>query len=93
MLPSIFQGSQWFQTLVDSCGINTDADMSIHPRSKAFWGGKITKAFHFSPPQRSEDDINSTLLYPSAIAQGSVLSFMGNLVAGDILSRVFLPAV
>lgn len=89
VLPSIFLGSQWFQTLFCSCGIKTDADMSVRPRSKALLGGKITKAFHFSPTQRFRDDINSMLFYPSVIAQRSMLYFMGNLVAGDILSSVF----
>lgn len=65
------------------------ADMSVCPRSKAFLGGKITKAFHFSPTQIFRDDINSTLFYLSVIARGSVLYFMGNLVAGDILSSGF----
>lgn len=63
--------------------------MSVNPRSKDFLGGKITKDFHFSPIQRFRDDINSMLFYPSVIAQGSVLCFMGNLVAGDILSSGF----
>lgn len=89
MLPSIFQGSWWFQTLACSCGIKTDANMSVCPRSKAFLGGKITKAFHFSPTWRFRDDINSTVIYLSVIAQGSVLYFMGNLVAGYILSSGF----
>lgn len=88
-LTSIFKGSQWFQTLVCSCGIKTDADMSVWPRNKAFLGGKITKAFHFSPTQIFRDDINSTLFYLSVIAWGSMLYFMGNLVAGDILSSGF----
>lgn len=69
--------------------INTDADMSVHPRSKAFLGVKITKDFHFSPTQKLRDDINSMLFYPSVITQGSVLYFMGYLVAGDILSSSF----
>lgn len=59
--------------LICSRGINIATDMSGSPRSKAFLGGKITKAFHFSPVQRLREDINSTLLYPSVIAQGSVL--------------------
>lgn len=60
-----------------------------YTQEQSFLGGKITKDFHFSPTQRFGDDINSMLFYPSVIAQGSVLYFMGNLVAGDILSSGF----
>ena len=63
--------------------------MSVYPRSKAFLGEKITKAFQFSPTQIFRDDINSMLFYLSVIAWGSVLYFMVNLVAGDILSSGF----
>lgn len=77
------------QGLGCSCGINTGADMPESSRSKAFEGGKITNAFHFHVVQRFWDDLNGLLLYSSVTAFVSVLYFIGNLVAGNILSRRF----
>lgn len=58
-------------------------------RSKAFEDGKITKAFHFHAVQRLWDDLNGMLVYSSVTVFASVLYFMSNLVAGNILSRGF----
>lgn len=84
-----FSGQLVSQGQKCSCGINTGVDMSESPRSKAFEGGKITNAFHFHVVQRLWDDLNGMLLYSSVTAFVSVLYFIGNLVAGNILSRHF----
>ena len=85
----IFRAVSGFRHWSAAVAFKQIADMSVRSRSKAFFGWEDYQSFSFQSNPEIQDAINSTLFYPSVTAQGSMLYFMGNLVAGDILSSGF----